>query len=537
MQRFHSIIALAILVFLTGTGCKKDLLITGPANSYTDDNFWKTPNDAVMAVNGIYSYFLEDNMARWMTQENVLTDDLAPKVEGVLDHFGGLANGTETPSGLNAYPYRFWESHYTIIVRANTFLSKAGGIQMDSTLKKRLVAEAKFLRALCYHRLVWRFGDIPLVTKHPNDEPAQPGRASRADVIQQVYSDLLSSYADLPPTYSGADKGRVTRGASLLLLAKEYLYNGDNAHAAQYAKLAWDLGEAGNYKLVSPMSDLFKPGNQNTSESLFELQSVSSKGGGYRNIPYRYPDNKTAAQYVPGGGSSIGSFDVLQSLVNDFEMADGSRFNPAGIDVTTDNNQYKNRDPRLDVAIVYNGADYYGTKWNRSWDRSGYTFRKYLVSKPDQNLFSGAGTPYSSTGLNWILFRYADVMLTYAEAQNELAGPDASVLKAVNQVRTRAGMPLLQTSDPSKPTYVASQADMRTRIRRERHVEFAGENSRFEDLLRWRLLKSALENKYLNKGADGYRISNWQEFRYLWPIPALEINTNPNLTQNPGYGS
>ncbi|MDB5192160.1 MAG: Starch-binding associating with outer rane [Segetibacter sp.] len=507
-----------------GTSCRKDLLDLEPASTYTEENFFKTANDAILAVNGIYSYTLNDNFAREIVHENVLTDDLAPQVEGTTDHLWGLSNGLETPSGRNHYPYRFWTSHYVIIVRANVLLSKIGAIDMDATLKKRLIAEAKFMRAFCYHRLIWRFGDVPLLTKNPSEEPAFPTRTPKAEVVKQIYDDLTSSYADLPAKYTGADIGRVTRGGALLLLAKEYLYNQDWVNAAKYSKEAMGLG----YTLLPNMSDLFKPGNKNTAESLFELQGGDNKGGGYTNLATRYPNNPNASQQVPGGGSSYGNFSVLQSLVNEFEKTDGSKFVPTGIDVTTDNTQYQNRDPRLGITVVYHGAPYGTTTWNRSWTPSGYTFRKYISTRAEQTALNG-------TGLNWIMYRYADVLLVYAEAQNEAAGPDASVFAAINTVRARVSMPALQNTDPTKPTYVADKTAMRERIRHERRVEFAGESSRYEDLVRWRLLKAGLENKYLNVGASNYRITNWNEFRYLWPIPQLEIDNNPNLTQNPGY--
>lgn len=515
---------LYIVLLITGSSCKKGLLDLQPPSTPTEDNFFKTENDAILAVNGIYSYMREANFARHIVLENVLTDDLAPKVEGSDEHLWGLANGLEAPSSRNHYPYRFWASHFVIIVRANVLLSKIDSIPMNDALKKRIAAEARFLRALCYHRLVWRFGDVPFLTKHPSLEPALPPRTDKNTIINFIYTDLAACYKDLDIKYTGADKGRVTRGAALLLLSKEYLYNKKYAEAAQYAKEATTLG----YTLLPNIPDLFRPMNKNTDESLFELQGGDNKGGGYPEIQTRYANNRDAAELVPGGGASYGSFSALQSLVNEFENADGSAFNPAGIDVTTDNNQYKNRDPRLGYAVVYDGADYCGKPWKRSWTPSGYTFRKYIVSKADQQVYNG-------TGLNWILMRYADVLLTYAEAQNEAAGPDATVFDAINQVRARAKMPPLQNTDPAKPTYVNTQADMRARIRHERRVEFAGESSRFEDLVRWRQLKQALETKHLSLGANNYQIVNWPEFRYLWPVPSIEKDNNPNLSQNPGY--
>ena len=219
-----------------------------------------------------------------------------------------------------------------------------------------------------------------------------------------------------------------------------------------------------------------------------------------------------------------------QQLVNEFERAfdddnDGTidraePFDNNSIGSLFDVNQYVNRDPRLAFSIYYNQVNYFGVPYDPQIFTigSGYHWRKYNTAKAQDMPF---GPDY-----NYIIYRYAYVLLGYAESKNEASGPDASVYSAVNAVRNRAGMPAL--------TAGLTKDQMRAAIRHERRVEFAGECHRYEDLVRWRLLKSALENRGVNNGRQGGNIT-FDERRYVWPIPQAEILANPNVVQNDGY--
>jgi hypothetical protein len=209
-------------------------------------------------------------------------------------------------------------------------------------------------------------------------------------------------------------------------------------------------------------------------------------------------------------------------MVNAFENIDGTPFDPTGIDLHNDITQYENRDPRLKYSIFVDGMDYFGQPFQRSWSETDYVWRKYTIGKYDPLLINNRNAPF-----NWINMRYAEVLLIYAEARNEAeSSPTADIYDAVNQVRNRVGMPDLPAG--------LSKEEMRERIYNERRVELCSEGTRLEDLTRWKRLKEVMERKHLNQGVN-YQISNFDEFRYLWPIHQQEIDVNPNLVQNPGY--
>ncbi len=515
MKRISIYITIALFVF---SGCSKDLLNVSDPNNVTEDNFYQTENDAVLATNAVYNSLRDDqNYGQLIIWESVLTDDERWDGEGTPNLYGALASGTETAIGTNSYTRRVWNGSYQTIYRANTAIAKIPAIAMDDALKNRLLAECRFLRAFMYHRLVVRFGDVPLLLHLPAEEPLTPPRASRQEVLAAIYDDLDFAAQSLPKEYTGADAGRIKKGAAYLLKAKVQLFNQQWADAAVSAKACLDL----HYGLYPSYADLFtKPGNENLNESLFEVQWGNANGnGGNGNLYTRNTSNGTAST-VAAGGWDWGQ--VLQNLVNEYENADGTPFNLGGRDITTDLTQYQDRDPRLYTTFFFHGADYFGIPFDRTWSRTQYCWKKYTLSTTQQNSFPQGMNPY-----NWIVLRNAEAHLAYAEAKNEAAGPDESVYDAVNAVRRRAGMPNLPGG--------LSQDDMRARIRHERRVELAGESVRFEDLVRWRALKSALESKSIGNPGVTWVISNWEEFRYLWPVPQQERDVNKNLTQNPGY--
>jgi starch-binding outer membrane protein, SusD/RagB family len=329
----------------------------------------------------------------------------------------------------------------------------------------------------------------------------------------------------LPASYSGADVGRATKGAALTCLMEAYMFDSKWTEAAAAAKQVMGLG----YILLPKYSDLWKYGNKETQESIFEVHFGSANGSNFAewsdsDFP---PTNGGGTGYAGWGGF----YTPQQQLVNEYEVAvdannDGiiesaSKFDPSTITALFDVNQYKNRDPRLAASIWYNKVDYFGVPYDPNWFDlgSGYHWKK-------GNSAPATAFPFGTPDYNTIIYRYAYVKLGYAESQNEAVGPDASVYKEVNDVRNRAGMPSLAAG--------LSKDQMREAIRHERRVEFAGENHRYEDLRRWGLWKSAIENRGKNNGRQTGNLTI-ADFRNLWPIPKSEMDANPNMVQNPGY--
>ena len=522
---------LTLLIFGI-VSCKKSFLEVEPNTIVPSGQFWKTSNDALFGINSIYGQMRDGAPSNglyggpmyWL---DVITDDgmwLTNATASASGSWGGIANGIETPVGNNSYHTRIWPAFYKVITRANNAIAKIQGINMDADLKKRSIAEAKFFRAFAYHKLTSYFGDVPLILKAPEDENPLPARTPIKEVRAQVVKDLTEAVPDLPASYTGADVGRITKGAALTCLMTAQLFDSKWTEAAAAAQQVMSLN---TYQLLPDFRDLWKYGNKETKESIFEIHFGSSTGsdmGGWAEGNFPPP---LGAGYGGWGGFST----PQQQLVNEFETAqdtdgDGKidlvkKFDPAIITTLFDVNQYKDRDPRLAASIWYNKADYFGAPYDPNvFDLgSGYHWKKY-------NTAPATRFPFNYPDYNTIIYRYAYVLLGYAESQNEAAGPDASVYNAVNAVRNRAGMPSLPAG--------LTKDQMRDAVRHERRVEFAGENQRFEDLLRWKTLKQALQNRGINNGRQGGTV-NFADFRYLWPIPIEEIRANPNIVQNPGY--
>ena len=507
-------------IALSFSSCNNDFLEVVPNTAQSSESFWKTSGDAVTGVNAIYNGLafapeaaLFGGTFTWM---DAISDDsfgLGNSSASSNNFWLGYANGAETPAGSNSYHLRFFPAFYKVIARSNNCLAKIPTISMDETLKKRLLAEAKFMRAYSYHRLTIFFGDVPLLIGAPEENDPLPARTPYATVRAQIIKDLTEAAADLPNSYPNSDLGRITKGAALTCLMQVYMYDSKWTEAAAAAQQVVNLGV---YRLLPKFSDLWKYGNEETVESIWEIHYGDGSGG----LIGEWADFISAAFVTP-----------QQQMVNEFETAvdtnaDGimdvvSKFNPGTITSLFDQRQYRNRDPRLSESIYFAGAPFRGGLYSSNGE-SGYLWKKYNTGLSSQY---PAGRP----DYNTIVYRYAYVLMGYAESKNEVTGPDASVYAAVNQVRQRANMPALPAG--------LTKDQMRDAIRHERRVEFAGENQRYEDLRRWGLWKQAIQNRGISNGRQlgSASSNNIADFRILFPIPQPEINANPNLKQNPGY--
>lgn len=378
---------------------------------------------------------------------------------------------------------------------------------MDATLKKRYIAEAKFLRALNYFPLWHLFGGAPLILETPNFETqSNLPRNTGAELLTQILKDLDEAIVDLPTTYSGTEKGRATKGAALALKARALLYAGKWSEAAAAAKTVID---SKTYTLFSDYRALFFLENEGNSEVIFDIQ-------------YKVPEFGTG---IDVGLDAQNTSAPTPDLVKDYYAKDGLPITTSPLyNAAT---PYANRDPRLQATVIVPGSLYKGkTVTAMQYPRTGFGQKKYTIYRdtevPAKSLTTG------ESELNYILIRYADVLLMYAEAQNEATGPDASVYSALNQVRKRAGMPDV--------TLGLTQEQLRNEIRHERRIELAGEGLYYYDVLRWKTAAQVLNADVLN--ASGQRVDT-RRFTaprdYLWPVPAIAIQDNPALIQNAGW--
>jgi hypothetical protein len=261
--------------------------------------------------------------------------------------------------------------------------------------------------------------------------------------------------------------------------------------------------------LFADYRGLFMQENEGNSEVILDVQ--------YKQPEFTHSNDIQFDQF--------NSFAPTQNLIDEYDLVDGRSIRDSPLYDAA--KPFENRDPRLKNTVIYIGSQFKGkTVIATTYPQTGYGLKKGTTYRDTEA--SPAGKVDNISDLNVILIRYAEVLLTYAEAQNEVAGADASVYAAVNQVRKRAGMPDI----PSGLT----QAAMRERIRHERRIEFVGEGLYYFDVKRWKTADVELNaevTNYLGKVVDNRSFNPQRD--YLWPVPTTALQTNPNLTQNPNY--
>lgn len=465
-----------------------------PTDVLTPENFFKTSSDAVAAVSGIYEAQKWGHWLGYWYMSDIATDDIIAS-----SNFGSdghrmsnyVFDATEWPMG------GIWGDSYRTINRANAVLDRVPAITMDPALRTRLLGEAHFLRALAYFELVRFFGDVPLFEHEADALQLNVARTPAAQVYALIVSDLQAAATSLGASYSGADVGRATSGAAQALLAKVYLTRQDWANAAQ---TAGQIIASGHYALLPNWRDNFKVATEITnSESIFEINydATADPGAGSVHTLFSLPAG------FPGG-DAYGLMYVPPSLVNIFGSGD-TRGNHGTFMVSP----YTDLMSRVDTFAMPPGP----------------AFAKYLDETSTQNMTARAWVGQSN---NWIILRYADVLLMYAEAVNEGgAASGMTAEQALNAVRTRAGIAAVSG---------LSQAAFRDSVRLERRREFVFEGQRWFDLSRWGLLDQAIQAKTteLQTLAPGETTVHGVPGNLL-PIPQGERDLNHTLTQNPGW--
>ncbi len=478
-----------VLVISILTSCNK--LVEDPNSIITASQFYKTQSDGITAVNAVYSTLNTDaanDFPIYGRNLNLLTGN------GSDDQIYSPSNtnpdvramGTTTYVSTNDRIRKNWQQHYFGISRANVAIDNIPGIIMDTALQGRLIREAKFIRALLYFNTVRFWGDVPLILHDPsgtNVNALKVARTPKEQVYQQIISDLTDA-TNLPKSYSATDKGRVTSGAAHALLAKVYLTR------REWGKSLAELNEVMNggygYALFPNYYDAFQKATKNGIEHVFSVQFESNLGA--RNSVQWLSSaqfNSFNPSVYPGDGPSDSTLYLM------FDSVDTRRA------VTFFTTQYN---PATGQTVNFGAARF--NKW------IDYTIQPL--------------TNQSSSGLNFPVIRYADVLLMYAEALNEInGGPTEEAYDAINLVRQRAHIADL--------TKGFSQAEFREAVFLERRKEFIQEGNRWFDLSRrgGTYLYDALK-KFPAKTGAAVKDT-------LYPIPQIEIDLNPLLTQNPGW--
>ncbi len=485
--------SLAVLMFLIAilTSCN-DFLTEDLKGQFTSENFYQNDKQAIQAINGVYQAitFTSSNNDIWVFGDVASDDAVKGGNPGdqaeitFIDEFNANSN--------NGIISNYWSFAYEAITRANNVIASVPAINMDEGLKNRIVGEAKFIRAYSYFNLVNIFGRVPLKLLPPTTQAAIHVPLSDIPVIYaQIEKDLTDAAAVLPVSYGSSDVGRATRGAALAMLGKVNLYQAKWSTALSYFQQVEALGI---YHLLPNYADNFKLAYENSSESIFEIQHLSGQ------IPSG--EGSDLNQWFAPASEGGYYFDApTQSLVDAFEVSTSTG------DV----------DPRLDASIGRDGQPWLnGDIFSSSWSPA----TGYLTKKHQQPLSQIPSSIKGDGDLNYIYFRYADLLLMKAEAFNEVGNADSAKAN-LNKVRHRA----LASFNGTPPTDLlndittSNQGQLRTAIQHERRVELAQEFHRYFDLMRW--------GKTVAEAALGSNF-NYETKRYL-PIPQAEIDANENV--------
>ncbi|MEL7585401.1 MAG: RagB/SusD family nutrient uptake outer membrane protein [Prolixibacteraceae bacterium] len=519
------------------TSCNE--LDLAPTDQFTDLTYWTSTEKASAVLSTAYGQMLDAN---YFFANERLSDNL---YEGRGNTDEKIITSGQADAALGRFANE-WKACFEGLRTCHTFLENVDRVpDMDETLKARMKAEARFIRAFLFFRLANHYGDVPLFDYGLTQQEANSiPRSPKAEVIAFVREEL-NEIADILPAkggYAASDLGRITKGAAMMLLARTYLYENDWANVASVCEKIMD-GTYGQYELFSSYSGLFLPENEYNNEVILDLGYVLT--------------HRTWSQFydaIPiSVGGRINAFAPTQELVNDYIMKNGKGINDAGSEYSEDN-PYVNRDPRFGATIVYHGY-----QWKKGDGASSTIYIKPGSSDAAgaSNLDEYAGPGQNSTGtgyylrkyfdptaplgmeagLNLILMRYADVLLMYAEAKNELGQMNEDIWnETIRPIRARAGF-----TDATALNYPGS--DLQQIIRRERRCELAIEGLRIFDIRRWKTIETVMNgNPHGAKFAAGntqYIQLDQRKFNkdrdYLFAIPQSQRDINKNLTQNPGY--
>lgn len=491
-----------IIVLTMVLGSCSDFLDVSPSDRLIQVDFWKTRQHAEAALIGTYNALLNANVygdVSMIAMEAATPNAFTYNNTGG----GGFISQSIHDAANNSIINNKWGACYVGIGRANTLLDNISSISMDEIFKKRYAAEAKFLRALFYHNLWLYYGGVPLILETPNlEKQGSLPRNKAEDVYAQIIKDCDEAIVDLPQL--GTTKGHASKGSALALKARTMLYKGDFQGAATAAKQVID---GKSYTLFADYRELFQLDKEGNSEVIFDVQ--------FKNPEFTHALDITLTDF-----NSIGP---LPDLLNDYYMTDGL---PASQSALFDSKRpYVNRDPRMNQTNILPGSTFRAKiVLTNTFGFTGIGQKKYTVYKDNE-----AGTTIPLSELNYMVFRYADILLMYAEAQNEVEGPSQAVYDALNLIRKRAGMPNFPLG--------LTKEQMRTEIRHERRIELAGEGLYYNDIRRWGTAEKVMNTDVFNfaGGKIGTRKFN-KDRDYLWPIPTVVLQDNSALAQNPGYG-
>ncbi|MBP3516921.1 MAG: RagB/SusD family nutrient uptake outer membrane protein [Parabacteroides sp.] len=521
---------------LVGTSCS-DFLDTAPVDALSPATTWKTEGDAEKFMVGCYD--------GWADETGILYWDCGSDFGfNFHPHEGWRTIGAGTMSSNSSCANYY---SFSLIRRCNDFLTNIEGVAFaDQKKKDDMKGQVMTIRAYQYFLMNWVYGGVPIIDSYETAEEARVPRNTEEEVKNYIYKELDAAI----PMLNDAPKasGYIAKGTALALKMRAAMFYSDFQLAKEAAKAIMDLGQ---YELDPSFANLFTVSGQGSKEIIAAVQHDENL----------YSNWMIASMYNNGDGG-WSSMVPTQNLIDAYEMSNGLTKEEAGsgYDPT---HPFANRDPRMAMTVLYPGMDWNGRILNtldkevdgkanpdnngvNNCSKTRLTWAKYLAPMDQYNdVWSNNSQP--------IIFRYAEVLLSYAEAENELNGPSAEVYGMLNQVRNRVGMPNV---DQAK---YGSKDKLRELIRRERSVELAGEGLRRMDIIRWKDASGKMVAETVMNGelrailgkmdltepdptkraivtdSELIETRQFQPYHRYLPFKQSSLDKNPNLKQNEGY--
>lgn len=542
--RTFKLIGLTIISIILFYGCTNDFLEGKPLDKISDADVWTDVGLAQNFVNDIYGE-MRDGWGNHMSLSVTSDESFARERTGA--HL--VQRGDINPSSLGHIGWT-WNHYYSIVARCNIFMTNMEGPNGEELIASnqeemvKSIAEVRTLRAFAYHRLSSLFGGVPLITKKLSlEDDLNIARSSYNEVVDFIVEELDDASAVLPLTYSDNNAGRITKGTAMALKSRVLLYaasalnnpsndQGKWQMAADAAKAVIDLNI---YSLNQNYEQTFNEEGNFNQEIIWALVRNNDIWLKFRAERGLFPNYDGGWAVTVPTRRHVDAYETINGL----SILEDPDYDPQ--------NPWVNRDPRFYATILYDGCpwrdrlietfkpggidspDSSKDPWNASY--TGFYTKKMVIENWDRPV-SESSSP------NWIMFRYTEILLNYAEAEFNL-GNEGIARDYVNMVRSRPSVEMPEITDTGN--------NLMARIKNERRIEFYLEEHRFFDIRRWKEIYP--QNDWIQKvdvfkdpdtGVRTISYSNLQEWAlpehtYVLPIPLSEIERNPELQQNPGY--
>jgi len=537
---------LTVFIALLFGGCKKALDLQ-PLDSYSEKDVWSDPKLAQVFVNNIYDQTVlayKDGGFGWGAQ----TDELYGNFNWTDENL--YVRGEATPDNQSSGSLNHWNKMYGSIRSSNIFFANIGQITGADAAVNKMKGEVYFLRALAYFELLKRFGGVPLIVKvyDVNDRTFNEKRATWTETKDFILGDIAEALKTLPAAYTDdMDKGRATAGAAMALKSRLLLYAASPYFNKSNDRKLWEDAKLAAKAVIDFTGNKYalygNAGNgtyNKTFLDFFNSEIIFSRV--YSGLVKADRFNTVSRDLSPNGYNGYSAYNVVQQMVDDFEMADGTKFSWSNPVQAKD--PYLNREPRFYATILANNQQFKGrltgffeggddspqspySPWNASKTR--YCMKKMVNEAHDWNV-----QDYDAT--QWAVFRLSEIYLNYAEACSAL-GEDGEALIYLNKIRVEKGG-LLGVN--------AVGTALMDKIRHERRIELCFEGHRYFDIRRWGIAELGSEDAkgvIITKQPNGsftyaqmtVQERTWVPSFYYYPIPRTEIQKNPAIIQNPDY--